>query len=167
MRARVIAALLMAAGAAFGGDAAFDRVVKAIETHYGTKRTHIPLMGVANFFVKVRHPEGVAGFKLAVFEDLRSPAGIAERRELDRFMDTLSAGGLRPVVRVHSRRGEESTYIYARPAGKSATMLIATFERQEATVVQATVNVKILLKSLEDPERAQDALGVQRDRERE
>lgn len=165
MRARVFGVLLVVSSAAFGGDAAFDRMVKAIESHYGTQRTHIPLMGVANFFVKVSHPAGAGSFKLAVFEDLKSSPGSSEWKARDRFMDTLS-GGLRPLVRVHSRHGEESTYIFAGPVGKSTTMLIANFERDEATVVQVKVNTKMLLRSLEDPEHAEDTLGVTHDHRR-
>jgi hypothetical protein len=59
MKARASAAVLatlMASGAAFGGDAEFDRIVKAIESHYGTRPQHIPFMGVANFFGGLRAP---------------------------------------------------------------------------------------------------------------
>ena len=166
MRARVVGVLLMVSTAAFGGDAALDRMVKAIESHYGTQRTHIPLMGVANLFVKVRHPAGAGSFKLAVFEDLKSSPGSGEWKARDRFMDTLSPGGLSPLVRVHSRHGEESTHIFVGPAGRSTTMLIANFERDEATVVQVKVSTKMLLRSLEDPEHAEDTLGVTHDRRR-
>jgi hypothetical protein len=162
MRARLTALLLMAGTAAFAGDAEFGQIVHAIETHYGTQRTHIPFMGVANLFVKVRRPEGASSFKLAVFEDLKSSPGYREWVELDRFMDSLP-GELRPLVRVHSRHAEESTYIFAGPAGKSTKMLLATFERDEATVIEVKVNMDTLLKSLEDPEQAHQILGV-RDR---
>ncbi len=162
MKSGFAAILLLSAGAAFCGDAEFDRVVKAIESRYGTQRTHIPLMGVANFFVKVRHPEGASSFKLAVFEDLQSPAGGDGWGELDRFMDTLASGRLRPVVRTHSRRGEESTYILAGPAGKSTRMLIASFESNDATVVEVTVNTKTLLKAIADPEHADETVGLKR-----
>ena len=66
--------ILITSGAAFGGDAEFDRIVKAIESHYGTQPQHIPFMGLANFALKVAHPEGAAGVKLAVFEGLRDSA---------------------------------------------------------------------------------------------
>ena len=35
------------ASAAYGADREFDRLVGAIQDHFGVKRTHIPLMGVA------------------------------------------------------------------------------------------------------------------------
>src|SRR5215510_13936185 len=47
----------------------FKDVVKHIETNYRAKKTRIPMLGLANFAVKVIRPAGVKGFKLAVFED--------------------------------------------------------------------------------------------------
>jgi hypothetical protein len=163
MKARVLPAVLMvlmASGAAFGGDAEFDRIVKAIESRYGTRPLHIPFLGVANFFVKVARPEGASGFKLAVFEglkDLKSAADPSEWRERDRFMDTLAGPNLHPLVRVHSRRDGEATYIFMSPASKSSKstrVLIATFEHNEATVIEVKANIETLLKSLQAPAHA-------------
>jgi hypothetical protein len=164
MKARVLAAVLMtlmAAGAAFGGDAEFDRIVKAIESRYGTRPLHIPFLGVANFVVKVARPEGASGFKLALFEDLKSAADPGEWRERDRFMDTLAGPNLHPLVRVHSRHDGEATYIFMGPAskpGKSTRVLIATFERDEATVIEVKANIETLLESLQEPGHAGRAL---------
>jgi hypothetical protein len=153
MRTRFLAGLLLAAGAAVAGDAEFDRIVKAIETHYGTRQTHIPFMGVASFIVKVAHPEGATGLRLAVFEDLKSSEG-RDWRERDHFMDTVATGNLRPLVRVRSHHNSEATYIFMDPAGKSTRVLIATFEHDQATVVEVKANLDKLLRSLEDPEHA-------------
>jgi hypothetical protein len=151
---------LMAAGAVFGGDSEFDRIVKAIESRYGTKPLHVPFMGLANFAVKVAHPEGAGGFHLAVFEglrDLRTAEDPGEWRERDHFMDTLAGKNLRPLVRVHSRHDGEATYIFMGPASKSsksARVLITTFERDQATVIEVKANMDTLLKSLEEPSHA-------------
>jgi hypothetical protein len=145
--------------AALAADREFDRVVRAIESRYGTKRTHIPLMGVANLFLKLGHPAGTSSVKLAVFENLRSSSEDEYPIELDRFMRESTAGAIRPLVRVHSRNGE-STYIYTGEAGKSTKILIATFQRDEATVIEATVNVDTLLRMLEKPEIAGDLFGT-------
>jgi hypothetical protein len=159
-RAWTAALLILTAGAAFGGDTEFDRIVKAIESRYGTKPVHIPFMGVANFVVKVARPEGASGFKLAVFEglrDLNSAGDPGEWRERDRFMDTLPGPNLHPLVRVHSRHDGEATYIFMGPPSKShksTRVLIATFERNEATVIEVQANIDTLLKSLEEPAHA-------------
>jgi len=161
MKARVLAAVLtvlMTSGAAFGGDAEFDRIVNAIESHYGTRPLHIPFLGVASFFVKVARPKGAGGFKLAVFEDLRSAADSDEWRERDRFMDTLSGSNLHSLVRVHSRHDGEATYIFMSQASKSTRVLIATFERNQATVIEVKANIEALLRSLQEPEHASHTL---------
>lgn len=155
------AAFWMASGAAFGGDRAFDRIVQAIESHYGTKPLHIPFMGVANFAVKVAHPAGAGGVKLAVFEglrDLKSREDPDEWGERDRLMDKLASSDLHPMIRVHSRHDGAATYIFMGPSGKSTRVLIATFERDEATVIEVKANIETLLKSLEDPEHARFTL---------
>ena len=153
MRVRLLALLLTAASAAYPGSE-FDRIVQAIESHYGTTRTHIPLMGMANLFVKVARPAGASGFKLAVFENLGSSKSYGEHDELDQFMRHLSGSGLHSLVRVHSRANGESTYIFAGEAGRSTRMLIATFQRNEATVVEVKVSMDTLLKMIESPEHA-------------
>ena len=121
MSARLLAVFLAASGVVLIGDSEFDHVVRAIEVHYQTKRTHIPFLGVANVFVKVAHPAGASEFKLAIFEDLKS-LGSRDEQELDQFMRELSSGRLHPLVRVHSRRDGESVYIYAADEGRSTRM---------------------------------------------
>jgi hypothetical protein len=154
MRVRLLALLLTAASATYAAGGEFDRIVQAIESHYGTPRTHIPLMVAANFFVKVARPAGTSGFKLAVFENLGSSPSFGENAELDQFMRHLSGSGLHSLVRVHSRANHESTYIFAGEAGRSTRMLIATFQRNEATVVEVKVSMDTLLKMVESPEQA-------------
>ena len=152
MTPRLLAVFLAVSGAAFAGDWEFDHIVKAIESHYGVKRTHIPFMGLASFAIQIAHPAGTSGFKLAVFEDLKSSR--EDQMELDRFMNGMSGGGLQPLVRAHSRRNAESTYIFMGDEGKSTKVLIATFERNEATVVEVKVNMDTLLRIINQPEHA-------------
>jgi hypothetical protein len=154
MRVRLLALLLTAASATYAAGSEFDRIVQAIESHYGATRTHIPFMGMANLFVNVAHPAGTSGFKLAVFENLGSSPAYGEHAELDQFMRHLSGSGLHSLVRVHSRANGESTYIFAGEAGRSTRMLIATFQRNEATVVEVKVSMDTLLKMVESPEHA-------------
>jgi hypothetical protein len=167
MKARALTAALalLAAGTAFGGDSEFDRIVKAIESRYGTRPLHVPFMGAANLFVKVARPEGASGFKLAVFEglkDLKSAEDPGEWRERDHFMDTLSGSNLHPLVRVHSRHNAEATYIFmgaANKSGKSTRVLIAAFEGDHATVVEVKADIDKLLESLREPEHADRAIA--------
>ena len=69
--------------------------------------------------------------------------------------------GKAPLVRVHSRHNAEATYIFMGPASKSSKstrVLIAAFERNQATVIEVKANIETLLKSLEEPEHASGAL---------
>ena len=162
MRSRLLTLLLAAASATYAGGNEFDRIVKAIESHYGTSPTHIPLMGMANFLVKVARPAGTSGFKLAIFQNLESSPSYGPRAELDQFMRGLSGSGLHPLVRVHSRGNSESTYIYAGELGGSTKMLIATFQRNEATVVEVKVSMDTLLNIVESPKRAGKLSGSEK-----
>jgi len=163
MRTRLPAVLLLASCSLFGADREFDRLVAAVESHYGVKRMHIPLMGVANLFVKVARPAGASSFKLAVFENLNSARGYGDMADLEQLFDELSAGGLRPVVRVHSRSSGESTFICTGEVGKSTRMLIATFERNEATIIECQVNIDLLMKTIAAPESASKTFGTNHD----
>jgi hypothetical protein len=145
---RALALVLACAGMAHAADREFDRVVGAIEKHYGVKRTHVPLMGVANLFIKVAHPAGTSGLKLAFFDELTPEADTSD---LDRFMEDICRGGLRPVIVTHSRRDAESSYILAGEAGKSSKLLIASFERREATVIEVEVNTDTLFRMIGNP----------------
>lgn len=159
MKFQLLVTFLAVSSAAVAGDAEFDRVVKAIESHYGVKQTHIPLLGVANLLIKVKRPEGASEFKLAVFEDLDSTRASGDPDELDRVMKGISLPALHPLVRVHCRRDGNATYIYASEAGHSGKILIATFERREATVVQVKLDMNVLIKMLDDPEHAGKLFG--------
>jgi hypothetical protein len=165
--ARLLAVFLAVSGAALSGGRGasheFDDIVKAIERHYGTHRTHIPLMGVANLVTKVARPAGASGFKLAIFEDLKDRPDDDGPAQLDQFMSGLTVGGMHPLVREHSRRGEEATYIYAgevgQTVGQTIRLLIATFEPKQATVIEVNVSMRILLQLLQSPNHAASMFG--------
>lgn len=162
MRALVAAAILLGLGIpARAGDRDFDAVVKSIEMNFQTKRTHIPLFGVAKFFVKVSRPGGAKQLDLAIFEDLK-----IERSRLQDLDDTVrKAAGERwsPMVRVRSH--EEWVTIYARPDGKNDMhLLIATVEPGEATVIRLKVDAAELARMIDgNPERAGKCLAWDRD----
>jgi hypothetical protein len=155
----LLTALLTTSSAALGGDREFDPIVKAIQSHYGTQPTHIPMMGLARFVVKTAHPEGVGDFRIATFEDLHTSLSADEREERDRFMQSATGGRLHPLVQVFSRRDAEATYIYVGDVGKSTEVLVATFERNEATVMDAKVSMDVLAKALKDADHMGSMLG--------
>jgi len=85
MIARFLALFLAVSGVAWGGGHEFDEIVKAIERNFGTRRTHIPLMGVANLVTKAARPAGTSGFTST----------------------TLSARGRRPTTPVITRSAKD------------------------------------------------------------
>lgn len=160
MRGRLAALILAASVAAFGADREFESIVKGIESHYGTHRMHVPLLGVANLLVKVGSPAGASGFKLAVFQDLDSCRDYGDQGDLERLMKGLATGGLHPLLRVLSRSNGRSTYILTGEAGKSTRMLVATFDPRGATVVEVKLDMDALLSMIATPERAGEAFAV-------
>jgi len=152
MNQRTLALFLAAAGTAFGADWEFDHVVKAVENFYGVKQTHIPLMGMANFVVRVAHPAGVSGFKIAIFEDLPSAFSDEGQLRLGHLMADVTSHELRPLVVTRSRRDSESTYVLAGKIGKSTKLLIVNFEKHEADVVEVRVDMHKLLQLIGSPD---------------
>jgi hypothetical protein len=155
--------MLIACSAANAADREFEQIVKAIESHYGVKPTHIPLLGLGNLFLKTAHPAGVSGFKVAVFENLDDRSSDRGDRggDLDSVMGRIDSN-LHAIVQVHSRPSGESTYIYMGNPGKSTRMLIASVEDHEATVMEVKVDTEALLRFLRDPDHIGDTLGIHR-----
>lgn len=161
MKALVFTVLFAVSTAALAADREFEQIVKGIESHYGTRRLHVPLMGVANFVVKVGHPAGASGFKLAVFQDLDSSERYGDPADLEQLMNGLTGGGLYPLIRTRSRASGEATYIFTGEAGKSTRMLIATFHQRGATVIEVKVDMDTLMKMVATPQTAGQDFGVQ------
>ena len=163
MSTRLVVMLLAVSAAAYCGEWEFDQVVKAIESHYGVKRTKIPFMGVANFALKLKRPAGASEFHLAVFEELGSSPAYRDGADRDRLMNTLLGHGLQPLVAARSRHGGVSTYIYMTEAHKSAKILIANFESDGATIIQVKADAKTLWRAIEDPANLGESLRADPD----
>jgi hypothetical protein len=136
-----------------GADREFDQIVKGIERQYGVKPNHIPLLGVGNLLLKTTHPQGVSGFRIAVFEDLAGAEGFFA------VMNGVGDSNLHPVVQVQSRFNRESTYVFAGSPGKSTRLLVATLENGQATVIEVKADLNALLQLLRDPDHIGDALA--------
>jgi hypothetical protein len=121
----------------------FHGVVGAIETHYGIRHTHIPLLGFATFFV---HYGGVSGVKIAVFEDFHAST-------VDDIRDVVKHNlgpDWQPFVRVHS--ATENTLIYVNPAKGKMRLMIVSIETTEATVVEVKLSDSAIERWIKDPE---------------
>jgi len=97
---------------------------------------------------------GAQGIVFPHVDDAAQAKRVADACRFPPVGKRSMGGGLQQLVRVHSRRNGESTYIFMGDAGKSTKLLIATFERNEATVVEVKVNVDTLLRMINQPEHA-------------
>lgn len=127
---------------AFARESEFHGVVGAIESHYGIRHTHIPLLGFATFFI---HYGGVSGVKLAVFEDFHAST-VDDMRDV--IKHTLGPDW-QPFVRVHS--ATENTLIYVNPAKGRMRLMIVSIETSEATVVEVKLSDSAIEKWLKEP----------------
>src|SRR5262245_912113 len=85
----------------------FKDVVNHIETKYGAKKVRIPMLGLANFAVKLIRPAGVKGFKLAVFEE-RDFSALPGAASFDEVMREAYNRDWSPMVQISSKRNGAS-----------------------------------------------------------
>ena len=153
MTARLAMLALAAAMLVPAGDAAFDALVRRVESQYAVRRTRIPMFGLVNFFVKVSRPAGAKDLKLAIFEDFAAPG--ADFQEL--LAETL-APGWQPFVQVRSRNETSTIYVQARK--DDLKMLIAAAEPRETVLMQVKLDQKALRKWFDNPRRMARSHGT-------
>lgn len=155
----VVAALLIAP--AFNAQAkgkGFKDLVKHFETTYRARKTRIPLLGLANFAVKVIRPAGVKSFKLAVFEnqDFNPRAGV----EPFEAMRDAYGNDWQPLVQVTSKRGGYNhVMIYSRCEGKDVQFALLSLEEHEAVVLEVRFNPDAAVRFLDNPKIMGISLG--------
>jgi VWFA-related protein len=137
----------------------FKDVVKHIETNYRAKKTRIPLLGFANFAVKLIRPAGVKGFKLAVFED-QDFSARPDAASFDTVMRESYNKDWQPMVQINSKRdGNSHTYIYVKSSGKDVQFALAVLENREAVVLEVKFNPDAAARFLENPKIMGISLG--------
>ncbi|MBO0856908.1 MAG: VWA domain-containing protein [Chloracidobacterium sp.] len=155
----MIALLLTPLSFALGKGKGFKDVVKQIETHYGAKKVRIPMLGLANFAVKLIRPAGVKGFKLAVFED-RNFSARPGASSFDDVMRDAYDKNWRPMIQISSKRdGASHTFIYVNSSGKDVQFAVAVLEDREAVVLEARFNPDAAARFLENPKIMGVSLG--------
>jgi Ca-activated chloride channel family protein len=137
----------------------FKDLVKHIEKNYNGKKARIPMLGLANFAVKIIRPAGVKGFKLAVFEDQDFSAhpGAAS---FDRVMREAYDKSWQPMIRLNSKRdGTSRTFIYAKTTDKDVQFALVTLDGREAVVLEVKFNPDATARFLENPRIMGISLG--------
>lgn len=155
----MIALLLAPAFSAQAKGKGFKDVVKHIETNYRAKKTRIPMLGLANFAVRLIRPAGVKGFKLAVFEDQDFSAREGAP-SFDEVMREAYNQDWQPLIQINSKRdGSSRTFIYARSSGKDVQFALAVLEDREAVVLEVKFNPDAAARFLENPRIMGVSLG--------
>lgn len=153
MKQRIALALVLLFAPAVRAQAqgkGFKDLVKHLEKNYRAKKTRIPMLGLANFAVKLVRPAGVKGFKLAIFEN----------QDFSRISGAESLAILRhayhsewqPVVRVTSKKdGFNQIFIYSRSSGKELQFALMSLTEHQAVVLEARFNPEAAARFLENP----------------
>ncbi len=137
----VLAAALLVPAVVAAGD--FERMVHEFSRQSGATQTHIPFFWVARAAISIVQPAGAKELNLAVFEN-----ASFDPDRFSRLTDSAVFGDWKPMIRVRSLRGE-STNIYAKPGSREVHLLIATYEKNEATFVEVRVDPAALMQFVE------------------
>jgi VWFA-related protein len=136
----------------------FKDLVKHFESKYHARKTRIPMLGLANFAIKLIRPAGVKGFKLAVFEnrDFSRFAG-AEPFEV---MRNAYSNDWQPLVQVTSKRdGYNQVLIYTRLTGKDIQFALLSMAERQAVILEAKFNPDAAVRFLDNPKIMGVSLG--------
>jgi hypothetical protein len=143
----VVLIVFFATRSTLAADREFSGVVRAIESHYGVHRTHIPLLGFGLLFV---HTGGVSGLKLAIFENFHPRADRATDDVRD-VVEHYLGSDWHLFVHTRSRADGENTLIYTNVGGNKMQMLVISLESDEATVVQMNLSEGAMRHWMREP----------------
>lgn len=150
-RAAGIAAILLLV--TVPAHAGFDEVVRAVQMESGIRPVRIPFLGLARLVVWAVKPAGVHDVQVASFEGRGADRDGHGPANLESILRKRAGAGFQPLVRAHSRRRNEWTFIYARPDGENRLeLIVATRDGAETTVVRAVVNPDKMLRHLHGPD---------------
>lgn len=142
-------ALSFGSAPASAKDHEFDAIAKHLKSQYKAKRRKIPLMGLANFAIKIIRPAGVKSIKVAIFEELNHAPAVGDNA-LSLVMRNALSPHWQPLVRLRSRNGEQM-HVYAAEEGKSVKLMVVTIDGSEAVVARVKINPEKLKEFLENP----------------
>ena len=136
------------AAIAKGGE--YKQIVRHLKTKYRAKKVKIPFMWLARFAVSVVRPAGVKSISVTIFEDLKFSRETLDAEMQAAMRESFGAEWM-PILRVRSRTGEQ-VYMYMRDAGKEAVKIsLVTIDKEQATVIRATVNPDKLAEFMDNP----------------
>ena len=148
---RMFAAACLCSGMAFGADAEFRDIVRAIADEYHTRPIPMPGFGLVNLVTFLARPAGTRHIDLAIFENLQDHGRSG--RSLAQEIPRIAGETWKPFVRVRSLRHgrEETVLVYMRWEGSACRLLVTTIEPAEAVVVEIKLNPEALARWLDEP----------------
>lgn len=130
-----------------GGE--YEQIVRHLKTKYRAKKVKIPFMWLARLAVSVVRPAGVKSISVTIFEDLKFTRETLDE-EMQAAMRDSFGGEWSPILRVRSQTGEQ-VYMYIREAGKNLKISLVTIDKQQATVIRATIDPDKLAEFMDNP----------------
>lgn len=117
-------------------DRDFNQAVSSMENAYHVHRQHIPLIGLASFCAHVATGGAIKGIKIASFDD---GTKLPEGADLPALLKETLGSSWSLIVETRSRKGEQDA-IYAHPHGHRMTLLIASYDAGELSVVRTDLD---------------------------
>ena len=127
---------------AAGGEG-FNSVVGSLESHYSTRATHIPLMGLISLFARAGSHGQVANLHVAEFDHFPSPLTTDDVNRI--VQQKLGAGWERIVLETSAR---EQSFIFMRDEHPRIGLFILDHDGHELNVVQLSVDPSQLGQTL-------------------
>ena len=151
MTKRAAAALLLLTVVTLPLHADFASIARAIDAQHGVKRIWIPFLSIARVAVRMIEPEGVHDFQLATFEG----ADDLEPQMLRDLIRTRAGAGFVPLVQVWSKKSQEWSFIYARPAKGTdrLELMILAHDSSDTVLVRVEVDANVIARELKDQPR--------------
>lgn len=128
----------------------FDALVKSLTSQDHVEVTTPPMMWLGQLVVRAMQPEGVLDVRLATFEG-RGLSRVAADESFGKLLQRISGNGWSPLVRVHSRRNGEVSAVHVRQDRKTLSLLVLAITRDDAVVVEVSVEPEVFRRWLDDP----------------
>ena len=139
---------------AVASDHDFNAAVASIQASYHVHRQHIPMIGLASFCAHVATGGAIKGIKVAEFDE---GSRLPQHADLPALLQSTLGTSWSLVVATRSRGDEhgsgEQDAIYARAHGDRMTLLVASYDRDDFSIVRLDMNGEQLAKWIHDPVR--------------
>jgi hypothetical protein len=151
--ASILFAILFVVGSASTAHAqrdSFDALVNGLKSQDHVAVTTPPMMWLGRLVVRAMQPEGVRDVRLATFEG-RGLSRVTADDSFAKLLQRVAGNGWSPLVRVQSRRSGQVSAVHFRHDRKKLSVLVVAITRDDAVVVEASVEPETLSRWLGEP----------------